>query len=242
MRGGGRAGRGNGGTIRHCSCLGHPEQGGGGGGAISSRAFVVCTQSVGSPPPLGEGARDGCGRQPLRGGKGGRLCRGTRPCHPAGATDCAQYGWGRGGFAGGYNRQGICYMQPYRNPPREGWGVGWQGQWRHRPPLLLPWNSRAGRGLAGAIIGGAFVLCSHFGWEPTPWGEGARDGCGRQPLRGGKGGRLCRGTRPCHPAGATDCAQYGWGRGGTMRLKGICAPELRGRRGLTCDMRDYRSR
>ena len=64
-------------------------------------------QSVGSPPPLGEGARDGCGRQPLRGGKGGRLCRGTRPCHPAGATDCAQYGWGRGGLSANYLSVGF---------------------------------------------------------------------------------------------------------------------------------------
>ena len=29
--------------------------------------------------------------------------------------------------------------------------------------------------MPGAIIDGAFVVCSHFGWEPTPWGgEGAR--------------------------------------------------------------------
>ena len=28
FRGGGRAGRGNGGTVRHCSCLGTPEQDG----------------------------------------------------------------------------------------------------------------------------------------------------------------------------------------------------------------------
>ena len=33
-------------------------------------------------------------------------------------------------------------------------------------------------------------------------------------------------------AGATDCAQ-GRGGGGIMRQKGICAPELRGRKGLT---------
>ena len=128
-------------------------------------------------------------------------------------------------------------IHPVRGGGRAGGGDG--GTVRHRSRLGAP---EQGRGLQGAIDGGAFVECSHFGWEPTPWGEGARDGCGRQPLRDGEGGRLCRGTRPCHPAGATDCAQYGWGRGGTMRQKGICAPELRGRRGLTCDMRDYRSR
>ena len=33
----------------------------------------------------------------------------------------------------------------------------------------------------------------------------------------GQGGRLCRGTRPCHPAGATDCAHIGWGGGGICR-------------------------
>ena len=122
VRGGGRAGRGDGGIVRHCSCLGHPEQGGGGGGAISSRAFVEC-----------------------------------------------------------------C----------------------------------------------------HFGWEPTPWGEGAWVWV-RAAAPAGLGG-LAAIRRPTRAAGATDCAQ-GRGGGGTMRQKGICAPELRGRRGLTCDMRDYRSR
>ena len=83
--------------------------------------------------------------------------------------------------------------------------------------------------------------CSHLGWEPAPWGEGARVWVRAAAPAEWQGGRLCRGTRPCHPAGATDCAQ-GRGGGGTMRQKGICAPELRGRRGLTCDMRDYRLR
>ena len=32
------------------------------------------------------------------------------------------------------------------------------------------------------------------------------------------------------------------GQRGICREKSICAPELRGRRGLTCDMRDYRLR
>ena len=43
--------------------------------APGNRLNVFCQfrmlQSVGSPPPLGEGARDGCGRQPLRSGRAG---------------------------------------------------------------------------------------------------------------------------------------------------------------------------
>lgn len=41
--------------------------------APGNRLNVFCQfrmlQSVGSPPPLGEGARDGCGRQPLLSGR-----------------------------------------------------------------------------------------------------------------------------------------------------------------------------
>ena len=40
----------------------------------------------------------------------------------AGGSPCAQYGWGRGGFAGNYNRQGIC-----RIPPPLGVGGGLAG-------------------------------------------------------------------------------------------------------------------
>ena len=68
--------------------------------------------------------------------------------------------------------------------------------------------------------------------SPPPLGEGARVWVRAAAPAEWQGGRLCRGTRPCHPAGATDCA-HGRGGGGTMRQKGICAPELRGRRGLT---------
>ena len=75
--------------------------------------------------------------------------------------------------------------------------------------------------------------------EPAPWGEGARVWV-RAAAPAGLGG-LAAIRRPPRTAGATDCAQ-GRGGGGTMRQKGICAPELRGRRGLTCDMRDYRLR
>ena len=76
--------------------------------------------------------------------------------------------------------------------------------------------------------------CSHLGWEPAPWGEGARVWV-RAAAPVGLGG-LATIRRPPRTAGATDCAN-GRGGGGTMRQKGICAPELRGRRGLTCDMR-----
>ena len=69
VRGGGRAGRGNGGTVRHCSCLGHPEQGGGGGGAISSRAFVVCANLLGARPLGGRAHGMGAGGSPLQAGR-----------------------------------------------------------------------------------------------------------------------------------------------------------------------------
>ena len=42
---------------------------------------------LGSPPPLGEDARDGCRRQPPT----------MRHKPKEGATDCAHYGWGGGG-------------------------------------------------------------------------------------------------------------------------------------------------
>lgn len=57
MRGGGRAGRGNGGTVRHCSCLGTPEQEGSLQGAIIGGAFVECSHFGWEPTPWGEGAR-----------------------------------------------------------------------------------------------------------------------------------------------------------------------------------------
>ena len=125
-------------------------------------------------------------------------------------------------------------IHPFRGGGRAGRGNG--GTVRHCSCLGIP---EQGGGLQGSIIGWAFVECSHFGWEPTPWGEGARVWV-RAAAPAGLGG-LAAIRRPTRAAGATDCAQ-GRGGGGTMRQKGICAPELRGRRGLTCDMRDYRSR
>ena len=151
----------------------------------------------------------------------------------------APKGGAEGGFAGSYNRRGICCLRPkeihpFRGGGRAGRGNG--GTVRHCSCLGIP---EQGGGLQGAIICGAFVECSHFGWEPTPWGEGARVWV-RAAAPAGLGG-LAAIRRPTRAAGATDCAQ-GRGGGGTMRQKGICAPELRGRRGLTCDMRDYRLR
>ena len=59
-RGGGRAGGGDGGSVRHRSRLGTPEQGGGlQGGAIIGGAFVVCANHLGAHP-LG-GGRTGMG-------------------------------------------------------------------------------------------------------------------------------------------------------------------------------------
>ena len=145
----------------------------------------------------------------------------------------------RGDLQGAINGRAfvVCSpieIHPFRGGGRAGGGDG--GTVRHRSRLGTP---EQGGGLQGAIIGGAFVVCSHFGWEPTPWGEGARVWV-RAAAPAGLGG-LAAIRRPTRAAGATDCAQ-GRGGGGTMRQKGICAPELRGRRGLTCDMRDYRSR
>ena len=81
------------------------------------------------------------------------------------------------------------------------------------PPYLRAAQPEAAFRLSEAASGWAAVIILG---SPPPWGEGARDGCWRQPLLGGKGGRLCRGTHLCHPAGATDCAQYGWGGGGIV--------------------------
>ena len=114
------------------------------------------------------------------------------------------------------------------------------------PPLpsrrgyrLRPWAGRRGdnapkRHLCPRITGAKGV-----NREPAPWGEGARVWV-RAAAPVGLGG-LAAIRRPPRTAGAADCA-HGRGGGGTMRQKGICAPELRGRRGLTCDMRDYRLR
>ena len=184
----------------------------------------------------------GAGGSPCGVARAGGFAVGPALATPQGLPTAPNMGGAEGDLQGAIDGRAFVICSPIEIHPVRGGGRAGRGNGgtvRHCSCLGHP---EQGGGLQGAIIGGAFVLCSHFGWEPTPWGEGARDGCGRQPLRDGKGGRLCRGTRPCHPAGATDCAQYGWGRGGTMRQKGICAPELRGRRGLTCDMRDYRSR
>ena len=88
----------------------------------------------------------GAGGSPCGVARAGGFAVGPALATPQGLPTAPNMGGAEGGFAGGYKRQGICCMQPYRNPPREGWGAGWQGQWRHRPPLLLPWASRAGRG------------------------------------------------------------------------------------------------
>ena len=63
-------------------------------------------------------------------------------------------------------------------------------------------------------------------------------GAGGSPCQTGRKKRRLR--RPPRLAGATDRAQFGWGRGGHASKFSICAPDLRGRRGLMCDMRDYR--
>ena len=55
FRGGGWAGRGIGGTVRHCSCLGTPEHEGDLQGAIIGGAFVVCVMMKSTPLGVGGG-------------------------------------------------------------------------------------------------------------------------------------------------------------------------------------------
>ena len=86
-------------------------------------------------------------------------------------------GGAEGGFAGSYNRRGICCLRPrkihpFRGGGRAGGGDG--GSVRHRSRLGTP---EQGGGLqGGAIIGGAFVVCAnHLGAHPL---GGGRTGMG----------------------------------------------------------------
>ena len=97
VRGGGRAGRGNGGTVRHCSCLGHPEQGGGLQGAIIGGAFVVCTQSAGSPPPGGRAHGMGAGGSPCGVARAGGFAVGPALATPQGLPTAPNMGGAEGG-------------------------------------------------------------------------------------------------------------------------------------------------
>ena len=67
-------------------------------------------------------------------------------------------------------------------------------------------------------------------------------GAGGSPCGVARAGGFAVGPALATPQGLPTAPNMGGAEGGTMRQKGICAPELRGRRGLTCDMRDYRSR
>ena len=122
-------------------------------------SFNCCMfQSVGSPPPGGRAHGNGCGRQPLL---GEAACR-----RLAGATDRAQFGWGRGGIAGSYDRRGICCLRPGEIHPVRGGGRAGRGNGgtvRHCSCLGT-------LGAKGAIIGGAFVVCALE--KSTPLGVG----------------------------------------------------------------------
>ena len=97
MRGGGRAGRGNGGTVRHCSCLGISEQGGGGGGAISSRAFVVCANLSGARPLWGRAHGMGAGGSPCGVARAGGFAVGPALATPQGLPTAPNMGGAEGG-------------------------------------------------------------------------------------------------------------------------------------------------
>ena len=88
--------------------------------APGNRLNVFCQfrmlQFVGSPPPLGEGARDGCGRQPLRSGRAGGFAVGPALAIPQGLPT-APKGGAEGGFVGGYNRRCICCLRPIEIQP-----------------------------------------------------------------------------------------------------------------------------
>ena len=153
VRGGGRAGGGDGGSVRHRSRLGVPEQGGGLQRAINDRAFIVCTQSVGSPPPWGEGARDGCGRQPLaeRGTAGGACAVGPAATRPARGCRLRPIWVGQRGDLQGAIIGGVFVVCALEKSTPLGVGGGLAGAMAApsatAPALELPSRAGACRGL-----------------------------------------------------------------------------------------------
>ena len=86
---------------------------------------------------MGEGARDGCGRQPLRSGRAGGFAVGPALATPQGLPTAPNMGGAEGDLQGAIiGRAFVDNRHPL------GWGAGLQGRWRHRPPLLLHWNIR----------------------------------------------------------------------------------------------------
>ena len=72
--------------------------------------------------------------------------------------------------------------------------MGWQGQWRQRLPLLLPWDISK----KGTIIGGAFLWYQvgrpAEGFSPHRTNnQGGRPPYLEAAIVPGQGGRLCRG-------------------------------------------------
>ena len=65
---------------------------------------------------MGEGARDGCGRQPLRSGRAGGFAVGPALAIPQ-VLPTAPKGGAEGGFVGGYNRRCICCLRPIEIQP-----------------------------------------------------------------------------------------------------------------------------
>ena len=75
-----------------------------------------------------------------------------------------------------------------------------------------------------------YLFASNLVGARPHWGRAHGMGAGGSPCQTGRKKRRLR--RPPRLAGATDRAQFGWGRGGHASKFSICAPDLRGRRGL----------
>ena len=98
-----------------------------------------------------------------------------------------------------------------------------------------------------ALSGRGDVIAALTVGSPPPWGEGARVmGAGCSPCGVARRGGACAvGPSPAALRGLQTAPILGGAEGGfagSYKRRGICAPDLRGRRGLMCDMRDYRLR
>ena len=135
---------------------------------------------------MGEGARDGCGRQPLRSGRAGGFAVGPALATPQGLPTAPNMGGAEGDLQGAII--GRAFVEN-RHPL--GWGAGLQGRWRHRPPLLLHWDIK--------ILGSYREDGSKAeGFSPHRTdNQGGFPPYLRAAIVPGQGGRLCRGTRPC---------------------------------------------
>ena len=96
FRGGGRAGGGDGGSVRHRSRLGTPEQGGRWQGAINGRAFVVCPNLLGAHPLGGGRTGMGAGGSPCGVARAGGFAVGPALATPQGLPTAPNMGGAEG--------------------------------------------------------------------------------------------------------------------------------------------------